>query len=291
MISAKEVLRGINQFGTIEDSQSNSCNPIREATWLIKRAVEEDRALLGIDPGFLSSTKNYCLRLKEMINIFAEVFAFQEYAWKPLSENPRIIDLGGDIGGFAILYWKSIAPNARITLVEANPATVAIVTDNFSRKGMTNIEVINAAVSENGEPAELHLSGYNPSNFAGERIGLDSSSYRNIIVPGIKLSKIIGNEKVDLLKIDIEGAESGVLRELVTSGKFDLVNEIMMEFHNDPSNPNNSLQEVLGILNKVGFKIRNPHVSGIQRLKGQKVDVNLIKPTDFILFAFTASRY
>lgn len=287
-----EIARGIQQFSRVDDPNSGKLRPVQELTWLVRKAVQEDKALQGLSPDHkISDAKLYFQRLREIGFIFAEVFAFQEYSWQPQSNDPRIIDLGGDIGGFSVLYWKSVAPQAKITLVEANPSTARVVSENFQRKGLQDVEVINAAVSESGGEIDLHFSGYNPSNFVGTRSNLDSSRYHIVKVPGIKLSEIIGDEPVDLLKMDIEGAEGGVFRELEKSGKLGLVNDIMMEFHNDPANPTNSITEVVQILQDAGFCIKNAHISGrIRSKKNHPVEIYSIRPSDEMLFAFTAKR-
>ena len=287
-----EIAQGIQQFSRVDDPNNGKLRPVQELVWLTHKAVQEDKALQGLDSTLkITDAKLYFQRLREIGFIFAEVFAFQEYSWQPPSTTPRIIDLGGDIGGFSVLYWKSVAPQAKITLVEANPSTARVVGENFHRKGLQDIEVINAAVSETGNEVDLHLSGYNPSNFVGARTNLNSSRYHVVKVPGIKLSEIIGDEPVDLLKMDIEGAEGGVFRELEKSGKLGLINEIMMEFHNDPANPTNSVTEVVRILQETGFNIENAHISGRTRSKKiHPVEIYSVKPSDKILFAFSAKR-
>lgn len=289
-----EIARGMQQFARTEDPKIGPVHPVRELVWLSRRAVQEDKALSNSDyQGRIADTKLYLQRLREIGSIFAEIFVFNEYSWKPPSERPRIIDLGSDIGGFSVLYWKSLAPKARVTLVEANPSTATVVAENIKRKGLQDVEVINAAVSEYDGQIELHLSGYNPSNFVGERAGLDDSLHRTIWVPTIKPSGLIGDERIDLLKMDIEGAEGGAFRELEDSGKLRQVDLIMMEFHNDPANPKNSLVEFLQILEKANFSIENVHRSGMSRARKRRpesVDIYSVRPSDRILFALTARR-
>ena len=51
-----------------------------------------------------------------------------------------------------------------------------------------------------------------------------------IIVPSRALSSVITRE-VDLLKMDIEGAETAVILELAASGKLKLIKQIHLEYH------------------------------------------------------------
>ena len=70
--------------------------------------------------------------------------------------------------------------------------------------------------------------------------------------PTVKVSTFITGP-VDLLKMDIEGAEVDVLQE--AEAKLPQVKEIMMEFHNNPSNPANSFTTALAILQRQGFNV------------------------------------
>lgn len=251
------IARGIQQFASIGHSQTGSFNTVSDLVWLSKRAVQEDKVLNGLDQhGAITDVNLYFQRLLEIGFIFNEVFVQLEYPWKPQCETPRVIDLGGDIAGFSVLYWKSLAPRARITLVEANPSTAAILSENLKRKGLQDVEVINAAVAEREGKTTLHVhkpGGYHPSDFIGARTNLEPTWYHTVSVPTIKPSKLIGEEQIDLLKVDVEGAEGEVFRELAVSGKIGQIDEVIMEFHNDPRNPTNSLLEVLQILEDAIF--------------------------------------
>lgn len=286
------VMKGIQKFSRAETSRIKIANPVGEAVWLARRAVKEDKRIMGIQGRNVArDAKLYFHRLREMGSIFAEVFAFQEYLWEPKTKNPRIFDFGSDVGGFTVMYWKSVAPQSKVTLVEANPSTATVVAENFKRKGLGDVEVINAAVSGRDGHVDLHLSGYNPSNFAGDRKKPDGLSYRTLSVPTVRASNLIGDERVDLLKMDIEGFEGEVLRDLAETGKLRQVDQIMMEFHNDPSNPGNSLDEVLEIFANGDFIIGNIHVSGIDRvLNNRPIDIDSIQPSDVLLFSFTGKR-
>jgi len=296
MKRAGEILQGVQQFSRTENPQTGSIHPLRELAWLSRRAVQEDHNLSGVgEQGALTEARLRLQRLREVAAIFTEVFILQEYKWEPHSETPRVIDLGGDIGGLTVLYWKSVAPGARVTLVEANPSTATVVRENLERKGLQDVEVINAAVSDEEGQATLYLhkpgAGYHPLDFVGERVDMDPNLYYRVTVPMIKLSTLIEDEKVDVLKIDIEGAEGDVIRELAVTNKLGQIDQILMEFHNDPANPTNSLAEVLQTLENAGFTIENVHRSGARRrLRAEYIDVHDIAPSETIIFMFTAKK-
>ena len=62
------------------------------------------------------------------------------------------------------------------------------------------------------------------------------------------------NSPIDLLKLDIEGAETEVIKEIEPKLKY--VKQIIMEFHASIYNPENSFSQIMKILKKHGFKTK-----------------------------------
>ncbi len=67
-----------------------------------------------------------------------------------------------------------------------------------------------------------------------------------------KLSQYI-NEPVDLLKMDIEGAETAVLNDLQKSEKLSLINKMIIEYHHHLEEDEDNLSSFLGTLESAGF--------------------------------------
>jgi hypothetical protein len=67
----------------------------------------------------------------------------------------------------------------------------------------------------------------------------------------VQLSEFI-NQKVDFLKIDIEGAELSVLKEI--QGKLNMVKYIFIEYHS-VVNKEQEFDLLLSILKKEGFRV------------------------------------
>jgi FkbM family methyltransferase len=162
-----------------------------------------------------------------------EVFVDASYAF-PRRPRPRIIDCGANIG-FSVLFFKAYAPDAAITAVEADPATLERLQQVLAVNGLHDVDVRHAAIAASDGPVPF---------FAGEddRGGLTASVYREWggsiarQVPGIRLSSLVTGT-VDLLKLDIEGAEYDAIDDLIATGRIDLVQEIVIESHEIASRP------------------------------------------------------
>lgn len=101
-------------------------------------------------------------------------------------------------------------------------------------------------------------------------------------VEAVLLSSYL-DRTVDLLKLDVEGAELKVLRELAGKRKLDLIQQMIVEYHYDLSNPDNSLGELLRILEESGFRYlpHSPYRAPFYRHAG--------RPYSFLLYAYRSS--
>lgn len=279
MANILEMFKSIKSFG--ETKQGS--NPAREFAWVLQQAVREDLVQAGKilgdtrNDGLLATSLIYAQRMLEIGYIFVEVFVRDEYEkWQPRSSSPRVIDLGGDPGAMSPLYWKYRAPEARITVVEANPATFNAMCQSLERRGLDDIQMINAAVvGDMNEKSALHLhrprKGYHTQDYIRKQDAEDVSDGYEVVVPNVKLSTLImDEERIDLLKVDIEGSECAAMCDLAQSGKLQQVDQVIMEFHQDIlRNPGNSLVEILDILQRSGFTIDEAHVTG-KGIRGKK---------------------
>jgi FkbM family methyltransferase len=126
-------------------------------------------------------------------------------------------------------YWPYIPffsaryPNAQIFAIEPDPTNFALLKANIA--GEFRITPIQACVT--GRPQhEVRFTTDNPA--WGNRI---SSAEDGILVPATTITELCHQlklNKIDLLKLDIEGAEQEVLK----NGDFlAIVDHIVIEFH------------------------------------------------------------
>jgi hypothetical protein len=73
------------------------------------------------------------------------------------------------------------------------------------------------------------------------------------LVPARRLSTYI-DQDVDLLKLDVEGAELRVLRELADSGKISRIRQMIVEYHHKIPGESSAMSHLLRILEEHGFE-------------------------------------
>ncbi|HXH51325.1 MAG TPA: FkbM family methyltransferase [Terriglobia bacterium] len=148
---------------------------------------------------------------------------------------PRaVIDLGANVG-LASLYFAYHWPSCRILAVEPNPETYDILVENLApltRSG--RCKTLQAAAW--GFHAELcPVADQRPGAFDGytlQEAAISDDEGCKII--GMAMPEIIeysGFDNIDLLKIDIEGAEARLFRE--NTGWLEHVSSIAIEFHGE----------------------------------------------------------
>lgn len=137
-----------------------------------------------------------------------DIFVHRSLAFETDVRDPRILDCGANIG-LASIYFKQRYPNARITAFEADPSLAAICRRNLAKQGASPVEIKDVAVWVGEGSIEFICEGAD----SGAIASLDPSVPGTLThVPAVRLRDWL-NERVDLLKLDIEGAELPVLAD------------------------------------------------------------------------------
>jgi FkbM family methyltransferase len=199
--------------------------------------------------GLRIETPNY----RHFIDLFEEIFLGRCYLFTSKNPAPRIIDAGGNIG-MSVCYFKTLYPAARIDVFEADPATAEILRRNVEHNGWHDCRVHSAAVSEtDGELTFYSRTDDETSSFnstVAERMG--SSAHEAIKVKAVRLSPYLDGP-IDLLKVDVEGAEQGVFRELAASGRLQQVDQMFIEYHHHIRKDSDDFGPFLSLLEAQGF--------------------------------------
>ena len=158
-----------------------------------------------------------------------EIFLRQDYGTPP--DDAVIVDLGAHIGVFAI-YAAVTARNARVYAYEPMASFYRLMQDNVRLNCRADaISGFNCAVAGASTDRELYLGGtrfFFPTLIAPE--GAESAARTPVRCTTLDdIVAVNALSRVDLLKIDIEGAEYEVLYR--ARGCFEQIHEIRMEYH------------------------------------------------------------
>jgi len=135
-----------------------------------------------------------------------EIFIHQSLAFTTSLPEPRILDCGANIG-LASLYFTRRYPRAKVTAFEADPRLAEICRGNLALSGVTRVDVKEAAVWTGEGTLDFVCEGTDSGAIASLQQPIEGTLAR---VPSVRLRDWL-DEPVDLLKLDIEGAEFPVL--------------------------------------------------------------------------------
>ena len=196
---------------------------------------------------------------------YEEIFRRENYKVDFSTDDPFIIDCGSNIG-LSIIYFKNRFPKAKIIGFEPDPKIFAILKKNTAR--FKDLTLYNKAVSKE----KGRLSFESEGGFSG-RLNNEASGKNVIAVDAVPLSPYI-DRKVDLLKIDIEGAEYGVLQEI--QPKMGMIDRIFVEYHS-LNNRHQNLDLILSILKKEGYRL---HIKEAFTARHPFIDVPVVAGMD-----------
>jgi FkbM family methyltransferase len=184
-----------------------------------------------------------------VISTYNEIFVEEVYKFRSENSNPLIIDLGANIG-LSIMYFKQIFPDAEIIALEADPKVFLYLEKNISVFNWNGVTIINKAAHNKDTTLKFFSEGAD-----GGRV----SENGEVTVDAIDIQKIFPeNRVVELLKIDIEGAEVSVLERCAE--KLEMVKKIFIEYHSSVDIVPQQLSKILTILESIGFRYNIQHV-------------------------------
>jgi FkbM family methyltransferase len=193
--------------------------------------------------------KLYSFSPDTLLFLMDEIFFRREYAFTSAVDEPLIIDCGSNIG-ISILFFKKLLPKARVIGFEPDKKTFELLSRNIVENGLSHVSLHNAAVSSRtgevtffSDPQNL---GSPTMSTVRERIAGEGRQ-----VPCVALSSFV-KEPVDLLKMDIEGAEMDVMRGLAGSGALKNVKAMVIEYHHHIKQEE-ALSEMLHLLEQHSF--------------------------------------
>jgi FkbM family methyltransferase len=114
-------------------------------------------------------------------------------------------DIGGNLGYLTCLGAKLVGPEGRVRVFEPNPTNVELIGASLAVNDLKNVFVHQVAVSDRVAELPFQTTGTNGSVDFERAIP-------HLFVPSINLDSFLPEERVDLIKIDIEAHEPMALR-------------------------------------------------------------------------------
>jgi len=178
------------------------------------------------------------------IHGYEEIFEESIYNFQTESKNPLIIDCGSNIG-ISVVYFKLSHPTAKVIAFEPDLNISNTLKQNIQSFSLSNIEVHNAAIWIHNDGVEFQEEG----GFSG-RIPKPGDKTNIVKAASFRLKDLL-SQKVDFLKLDIEGAEFDVIKDCKDLLKN--VDNLFIEYHSHINEAQN-LHDILKIVSESGFR-------------------------------------
>ncbi|VVJ22051.1 Uncharacterised protein [Amycolatopsis camponoti] len=203
--------------------------------------------------------------------LYHEIFTHDDYLrdLPPLRPDAVVVDAGANIGLFA-LRVAGLCPDARLVVVEPVPATCALLRANLAGLAPGSVRVVEAALGRRDGRAVLtayrHLSANStgrpwekPAHWVAEmretqtdpRLADEMLSTDLVEVEVVRLSSVLPPEapRIDLVKVDVEGAELEVLHG-IDERDWPRIAALVVEVHD----VDDRVREVERLLTRHGFE-------------------------------------
>lgn len=150
------------------------------------------------------------------------IFAFREhydaeliYLERFLRSDDVFIDVGANLGLYSLVASRLVGPSGRVLAIEPFKPTFARLERNVGLNGAINVTAVHAGISDQNETVTLTMHE-DDSRISLHRAGTAADNCADgESVEAYTLDRVLsdhGFERVDFIKVDVEGAEELVLR-------------------------------------------------------------------------------
>ncbi|MDQ1025098.1 FkbM family methyltransferase [Streptomyces umbrinus] len=199
--------------------------------------------------------------------MYDEIFRQGCYDGLDLGDAPTVFDIGGNIGMF-VLYIKSKYPDAEVDSFEPMPNNIELFQKNIELHGLSKVTLHETALGSSPESGvEFSFFPLLPANstrypeikegpkaqMAAQHQDLAEEFYtaEQVTVDVERLAAFLPEDRdIDLLKVDVEGAEADVLLGIDAS-QWPRIRQAVVEV----ADLDGQLERVCEILRGNGFKV------------------------------------
>ena len=176
-----------------------------------------------------------------------------------LRDGMTIFDIGANIGYYVLMERKLIGPAGKIVACEPSPENVALLKNNLTLNGCTNVAVLPVAISDRPATKTFFLSEMsNLGTFHPTGAAKDGHNGKQVDVEALTVPQLMDDHgRPDLIRMDIEGHEveafNGMLKAVATGRMAPM---ILFETHFPRYGPDHDMIRPLEALFEYGYRVR-----------------------------------
>jgi FkbM family methyltransferase len=182
----------------------------RLGLFLLKKPV--DLTVFGVNMRLYPFT-NVC---EKRILFTPQYFDADERAFlkKVLPADAVFIDIGANVGGYSLFVASCTGPEAKILAVEPQPIIYERLLFNIAANQNMSIKPLPLAIADKDGDVTLFLDQTNQGEASMKHVGFGKRGGQSTNVPARSLLSLVEREnlnRIDALKLDVEGAEDLIL--------------------------------------------------------------------------------
>lgn len=187
-----------------------------------------------------------------------------------LKPGMSVLDIGANIGYYALMELGMIGSNGRLIAIEPSPSNVELLKRNLALNGYDGVEAHNAAISDSSGTRQFFLSEMsNLNTFHDTGTGSLHLSGKTVEVRTATVPEIAAGRPIDLIRMDVEGHEVEVINGLLPAvERGEMAPMIIFETHLSRYGADHDLEAPLRRLFAQGYKVK---LAGSSSERGTKL--------------------
>jgi FkbM family methyltransferase len=177
--------------------------------------------------------------------------------YEGLKLGDTVVDVGANIGQYTLLAGSKVGPNGKVFAVEPGAVPRDLLERSLELNELRNVTVLSVAAWDSD--TTLHLNSSEPSNIGAAEVNLEAPIGGMDVtpIPARKLEPVLrglGCERIDVLKIDIEGAELPALRGLQGYFHERPPRRVYCELCGEHDRFGDPINDLLGFFDRFGYR-------------------------------------
>ena len=259
--------------------------PIERGKWRVWERVSP--SLKRTWPKEIETTLEFGMRMKLDLNEYIDRFIYYWGCFEPnetwavqrlLKRGDTFVDAGANIGYFTLLASSIVGTHGRVMSFEPIPSLFSRLAENVELNGATNIEIFQAAVSD--ESGTIRIGKSRTGGSATYSMRIRDTMEHVYTVPAVTLEQALGKTPVQFIKLDIEGAEvkaiNGYMKVLRSAPVANLFVEVSDACFREMGNSCEELHHIMGEMGYTAYGCQNRIFSRLTLSDLQTMDENKV---------------
>jgi FkbM family methyltransferase len=205
------------------------------------------------------STLKIKLNLEEWIQ--QQIFLFDYFdqegidcVKKNLKNGDVFLDVGANIGAYALIASKIVGETGKVLCFEPVTSTFNHLKENVELNGLSNIQIEQKALMESPQNIEIHIGDISNTGTSSIVNKVENESKSEMIEAIVFDDQFKDLDRIDFIKMDIEGAEYSALKGMKNSIQKHLP-KILIEISDDIlKNATYTSKELIEFIINLGYE-------------------------------------